>query len=1187
MPDVKIQFVASAKSLIQATKQAVKGLTPFGDILARLSDIQIDPSQAEGAFKAMAQSGRLSADAMEASLSAINSVLAETDRLLLAGVEPAQIRARAYQAGVQVAMAYSQAEEGVAAAAQTEAAALAEGIDEVSAKAQAEQAAINAAREHQRSLEGVAASQKQATNVVSRFIDEMGKMGLATQYVQQFAQSAQSVGRSLEQAARVEDVALSFQNLADSSGVAADELLGNMRRAARGTVTDAELMQAANRALLAGGDRISQELPRLFEIARAAAQATGQDVGYVYETLVKGIIKASPLLIDNAEVYIKVGDAVDNYAQKMGKATDELTVAERQQALLNAVLAEGGQFIANTGAAQEAATDKYRRAEVQVEQLKQTFAGWLDELGPIGPALLIISEAATTLTPLILALVAAQQAGVKASLAGVAARTAETAAMWAQANAAKGLLTGQLAQLGSLGGLAAGALTAGAFAAGGLAIKKSIEFRQEFNANVQQVEDRWGQFMENTRQTAQSGIEAVDDYRAAQERVREELHKDGNALEDVARAYVRGQTGTKLMRGDLDKLHDTIVQTSKDYNDYVRAIGQFNSGLIEGEEALGILNPALFEFRQKLAQGQAGLNDLADLIENRGIPALSLLGEGFTSALAGGLRAIEQQRQAAAKLAFQTSERALELQEITGLMNEALGEAGLKGEELAQAQEEISLALGLATQAEVKATSQVTLLTQAYAYGIVGLEDYINAMRAAEQGLLNLSEANIETLQAEVNAAQERERLAQDQERFYQDLTQIGAASLRNLGLAEEQLAEEQKQMALSLGLVTQGQVKAEEQTRLLAQAAALGVISWKTYGEAVRAASEGVDYFSRGQMGRIQAAVDMLQVQQDIAQEEQRVALETEQANIEHQNRMAQIEERAAQRRAAIWEKYYDSLQRARDQRQQAIENATQQHQKRMAQIERQYQQEIDRINQRFGDALEQAEAERNINVYLDAVKQRERDLEDAKKKRDEQKREAEINYREQLDAAQAAYDRQIELAERARDRQLAELRERLVQEREMERARHRERLEETRAALNALLAEYAEFYRRLRAMRVSAMSSTGSGGATGPGTGGGTIPMQHGFEGIVTGPQTFYVEPGVREYVYATPTSPSPMQGSQANVPLGVTVGGTINVDMSGFSDQVVKRWQPLLVQAALDEVTGVITTVVDAQQGRRMTD
>jgi hypothetical protein len=258
--------------------------------------------------------------------------------------------------------------------------------------------------------------------------------------LQGVSRTAQQFGAGLRDAAAGRAIRASFDSLAKQSGVSADQLLANMKRAARGTVEELELVRIANRALLAGGRQFATELPRLFEIARAASIATGQDIGFVFDTLTRGIAKASPLLIDNAEIYIKVGKAVEDFAAKQGKSTDELTAQERQQATLNAVLSEGEAFIRKVGSATEVATDQYDQWNVRVAEATRTGKEFLEDvLGPAAPALGALGQGLDSLIPLLQTIILMQGRISFGSLitgaAGLATALAPVAAIAAAAGA--------------------------------------------------------------------------------------------------------------------------------------------------------------------------------------------------------------------------------------------------------------------------------------------------------------------------------------------------------------------------------------------------------------------------------------------------------------------------------------------------------------------------------------------------------------------------------------------------------------------------------------------------------------------------------------------------------------------------------------------------------------------------------
>ena len=158
--------------------------------------------------------------------------------------------------------------------------------------------------------------------------------------------------------AKAEGITTVFDNMTRSAGLAGNALLERLTAASHGAIAQVDLMKVANRALIAGGADIANSLPRLLEIARASSVATGQDMGFAYDSLIKGIVRASPKLIDNADIYLKIGNAVGEYAASIGKTVPQLSAQERQIAVLNAVLREGDKFITQMGLSGELASER-------------------------------------------------------------------------------------------------------------------------------------------------------------------------------------------------------------------------------------------------------------------------------------------------------------------------------------------------------------------------------------------------------------------------------------------------------------------------------------------------------------------------------------------------------------------------------------------------------------------------------------------------------------------------------------------------------------------------------------------------------------------------------------------------------------------------------------------------------------
>ena len=190
----------------------------------------------------------------------------------------------------------------------------------------------------------------------------------------------QAIGAGVDLAklgAGTEAARQSFDNLARSAGLASTELLNQMRAASGGTIADAKLIQSANTGILLAGEKLAARLPQLIEIARASALATGQDIGFIFDSLVRGIARGSPQIIDNAGITLDAAGAFETYAASIGKSADQLTNQEQQQATLNAVLQAGGQIVATVGASNDSAAASYARLSAAIENVKTKFGEFL------------------------------------------------------------------------------------------------------------------------------------------------------------------------------------------------------------------------------------------------------------------------------------------------------------------------------------------------------------------------------------------------------------------------------------------------------------------------------------------------------------------------------------------------------------------------------------------------------------------------------------------------------------------------------------------------------------------------------------------------------------------------------------------------------------------------------------------
>lgn len=147
----------------------------------------------------------------------------------------------------------------------------------------------------------------------------------------------------LIEAASSADRLSTFSTLMEQSGHSANDLAAALRHAGQGAVTLDTAIKPTLQLLKAGLPEAAAQTDALLKIATNAAILSGEidNVDQIYQKLVRGIVRGSPRLIDDADIILKLGDAYETYAATLGKTADQLTATEQKMATLVAVMEEG------------------------------------------------------------------------------------------------------------------------------------------------------------------------------------------------------------------------------------------------------------------------------------------------------------------------------------------------------------------------------------------------------------------------------------------------------------------------------------------------------------------------------------------------------------------------------------------------------------------------------------------------------------------------------------------------------------------------------------------------------------------------------------------------------------------------------------------------------------------------------
>ena len=176
-----------------------------------------------------------------------------------------------------------------------------------------------------------------------------------------------------KQAAQIEGMETAFNTLsggAENASVA----IAKLTHATDGTMSNFDLFQQANNAMVLGITKNSDEMASMFDMAQRLGKALGVDTKRSVESLVTGIGRQSRLMLDNIGIIVKSDEAYQAYAEKLGISADKLTDVDKKQAFLNATLEAGREKLKKIGEEPDTAIDSFNR-------LGASWSNFTDEVG--------------------------------------------------------------------------------------------------------------------------------------------------------------------------------------------------------------------------------------------------------------------------------------------------------------------------------------------------------------------------------------------------------------------------------------------------------------------------------------------------------------------------------------------------------------------------------------------------------------------------------------------------------------------------------------------------------------------------------------------------------------------------------------------------------------------------------------
>ena len=156
-------------------------------------------------------------------------------------------------------------------------------------------------------------------------------------------------GFAVKSGAEFESLRSSFDRLAGEASLNSDELLKKLVEVSAGTITNKDLVLSANKAMSQGVATNIDEMASLLEIARLKANDLGVETTQAYDKIIEAVGKGQPKILENLGLMIDMEAVQNNYAKSLNKTANDLTEAERKQALLNEVLKLGKSDLEKAG----------------------------------------------------------------------------------------------------------------------------------------------------------------------------------------------------------------------------------------------------------------------------------------------------------------------------------------------------------------------------------------------------------------------------------------------------------------------------------------------------------------------------------------------------------------------------------------------------------------------------------------------------------------------------------------------------------------------------------------------------------------------------------------------------------------------------------------------------------------------
>lgn len=214
-------------------------------------------------------------------------------------------------------------------------------------------------------LKGVSEKMQQRSNQNEYSLNRMNSIGK-----QVLSKMGGYIEDFTDKASKTKEAEEAMDRLSRNLNLNSKDILSGLQTASKGAVSNYGLILSANKAMSLGVAKNTNDFTTLMEIARIKAKNMGITTTQAYNDIVTGLGRGSAMILDNLGITINAAQANEEYAKSIGKTVSQLTDAEKKQALINKVVADGKKELEAAGEVMLTDAERRQKLIAQIENMK-------------------------------------------------------------------------------------------------------------------------------------------------------------------------------------------------------------------------------------------------------------------------------------------------------------------------------------------------------------------------------------------------------------------------------------------------------------------------------------------------------------------------------------------------------------------------------------------------------------------------------------------------------------------------------------------------------------------------------------------------------------------------------------------------------------------------------------------------